>query len=265
MSEASALLASARGGERRALARLVTMAESPRDAADLERALAGVDVPASSQVIGVTGAPGAGKSTCTAALIAAYRARGVRVAVLAVDPSSPLTGGALLGDRIRMQQHALDEGVFIRSMAARGHLGGLAVGTALAARALAASGFEIVLIETVGVGQSEVEIVRVADTTVLLLAPGMGDGIQAVKAGIGELADIFVVNKADHPGAELTVRDLKATLALGGRHSVAGAWRPRIVTTIAVKEHDNGVDQLVAALDEHREWRERHRGAAVAA
>src|SRR5690349_24056546 len=182
-------------------------------------------------VIGLTGAPGAGKSTVTSALVKAFRARDTRVAVLAVDPTSPFSGGALLGDRVRMQDHATDPGVFIRSMASRGHLGGLAAATPQALRVLDAAGFGAVLVETVGVGQAEVEIASLADTTLVLVAPGMGDAIQAAKAGILETGDIFVVNKSDHPGAQETVRDLRTMSALASRG--AAAWKPPIVSTTA--------------------------------
>ena len=165
-------------------------------------------------MIGLTGAPGAGKSTVTSALVRAFRARGARTAVLAVDPSSPFTGGALLGDRIRMQEHATDDGVFIRSMGSRGQLGGLAAATPQAIRVLAAAGFEVILVETVGVGQAEVEIASAADSTVLLVVPGMGDSIQAAKAGVLEVADVLVVNKADRPDTQATLRDLRAAVAL---------------------------------------------------
>ena len=168
-------------------------------------------------MIGLTGAPGAGKSTVTGALLAAFRQAGHRVAVLAVDPSSPFTGGALLGDRIRMQEHATDEGIYIRSMASRGHLGGLAASTPQAVRVLDAAGFELIIIETVGVGQAEVAIASLADSVVVLLAPGMGDAVQAAKAGILEVADLFVVNKADKPDAQQVVRDLRNMIALGDR------------------------------------------------
>ncbi len=170
-----------------------------------------------------------GKSTTTSALITAMRGRGQRVGVLAVDPSSPFSGGALLGDRIRMQQHATDEGVFIRSMASRGHLGGLSATTPQALRVLDAAGFDVVLIETVGVGQSEIEVAAAADTTLVLLAPGMGDSIQAAKAGILEIGDIFVVNKADRDGADSTVRELRNMIALGENPSAAGSppWSRR--------------------------------------
>jgi len=207
-----------------------------------------------AQVIGLTGAPGVGKSTTTAALVRALRARGQRVGVLAVDPSSPFSGGALLGDRVRMQDHALDDGVFIRSMASRGHLGGLSWAAPHALRVLDAARCDVVLLETVGVGQAEVEVASAADTTLVLLAPGMGDGIQAAKAGILEVADVFVVNKADRDGADATVRDLRYMLSLGGRHSTAGAWRPQIVKTVASR--GEGIDEVLDALDKHRAWLE---------
>ena len=191
-----------------------------------------------------------GKSTTTSAIISRFRAAGLRVGVLAVDPSSPFSGGALLGDRIRMQQHATDEGVFIRSMASRGHLGGLAATTPQALRVLDAAGFDVVLIETVGVGQSEVEVAGSADTTLVLLAPGMGDGIQAAKAGILEVGDVFAVNKADRDGADSTVRELRAMVALGDRSSQA--WIPPVVKTVA--STGEGIDALMAALDDHRTW-----------
>ena len=205
-----------------------------------------------AQVIGLTGAPGVGKSTSMSALVSAYRAHDVRVGVLAVDPSSPFSGGALLGDRVRMQEHATDDGVFIRSMASRGHLGGLAWATPQALRVLDAAGCDVIFVETVGVGQAEVEIAALADTTVLLLAPGMGDGIQAAKAGVIEIADVFVVNKADRDGADQTVRDLRYMLSLGGPHSAAGAWRPEIVRTVAVRAE--GVADVIAAIDKHCAW-----------
>jgi LAO/AO transport system kinase len=172
--------------------------------------------------------------------------------VLAVDPSSPFSGGALLGDRVRMQDHATDDGVFIRSMASRGHLGGLSAAVPQALRVLDAAGCDIVLIETVGVGQAEVEIASLADTTAVLLAPGMGDGIQAAKAGILEIADVFVVNKADRDGADQVARDLRYMLSLGGRHSAPGAWRPPIVKTVASRAE--GIDDMLAVLAKHRDW-----------
>ena len=208
-----------------------------------------------ARVIGVTGSPGVGKSTSTSVLVAAYRRRGMRVGVLAVDPSSPFSGGALLGDRIRMQEHATDSGVFIRSMASRGHLGGLSWATPQVLRVLAAAGCDVVLVETVGVGQAEVEIASVADTTLVLLAPGMGDGIQAAKAGILEVADVFVVNKADREGADVVVRDLRYMLSLGdsdGDSDTVDGWRPPIVKTIAVK--GEGVDEVVEQIELHGAW-----------
>lgn len=200
-------------------------------------------------MIGLTGAPGAGKSTVTSALVRAFRARGLRVAVLAVDPSSPFTGGALLGDRIRMQEHATDDAVFIRSMGSRGQLGGLAAAAPEAIRVLAAAGYEVILVETVGVGQAEVEIAAAADTTVVLVVPGMGDSVQAAKAGVLEVADVLVVNKADRPDTQATLRDLRAMVALAG-----GEWKPPIVATVATA--GDGVDELLGQLDRHEEWLE---------
>lgn len=201
--------------------------------------------------IGLTGSPGVGKSTTTAALVSAFRSRGLRVGVIAVDPSSPFSGGALLGDRVRMQDVALDPGVYIRSMATRGHLGGLSRATPQALRVLDAAGCDVVLVETVGVGQSEVEVAGLADTTVVLLAPGMGDGIQAAKAGILEIGDVFSVNKADRDGADATVREIQHMLGLGEARQ-PGEWRPSVVKTIATKPH--GVDDLVEAIDKHQAW-----------
>ena len=211
------LVARARRGEHRAVARLISLVETDTAAGRaLLREVAARLAPYTGRahVVGLTGPPGVGKSTSTSALVAALRRRGRRVGVLAVDPSSPFSGGALLGDRVRMGEHATDEGVFIRSMASRGHLGGLAWSTPQALRVLDAAGCDVVLVETVGVGQSEVEIVALADTTVVLLAPGMGDGVQAAKAGILEVADVLAVNKADHEGARRTVRDLESAIAM---------------------------------------------------
>jgi LAO/AO transport system kinase len=199
-------------------------------------------------VVGITGSPGVGKSTTTTALVTALRAAGQRVGVLAVDPSSPFSGGALLGDRVRMQQHALDAEVFIRSMATRGHLGGLSVAAPQALRVFDAVGCDVVLVETVGVGQSEVEVASTADTTLVLLAPGMGDGIQAAKAGILEIGDVFVVNKSDRDGAQALVRDLRGMIALTNREP--GSWKPVIVSTVA--SESAGVDDLLAAVTAHR-------------
>ncbi|MFF9811713.1 methylmalonyl Co-A mutase-associated GTPase MeaB, partial [Streptomyces coeruleorubidus] len=204
-------------------------------------------------VVGLTGSPGVGKSTCTSALVTAYRRQGKRVGVLAVDPSSPFSGGALLGDRVRMSDHASDPGVYIRSMATRGHLGGLAWAAPQAIRVLDAAGCDVVLVETVGVGQSEVEIASQADTSVVLLAPGMGDGIQAAKAGILEIGDVYVVNKADRDGADATARELNHMLGLGESRG-PGDWRPLIVKTVAVREE--GIDEVVEALEKHRAWME---------
>ena len=206
-----------------------------------------------ARVIGLTGPPGVGKSTSTGMLVTAYRAQGKRVGVLAVDPSSPFSGGALLGDRVRMQEHATDPDVFIRSMASRGHLGGLSAAAPQGIRVLDAAGCDVILVETVGVGQAEVEIASEADSTVVMLAPGMGDGIQAAKAGILEVADVFVVNKADRDGADETARELRYMLSLGDRNSER--WKPPIVKTVASK--GQGADDVLGALHEHAEWLER--------
>lgn len=246
------LVSRASQGDPRSVARLISMVE---DASPRLREVAAALAPSTgrAQVVGITGSPGVGKSTSTSALVAALRKQGKRVGVLAVDPSSPFSGGALLGDRVRMQDHATDEGVFIRSMATRGHLGGLSWATPQALRVLDAAGCDIVLIETVGVGQSEIEVVSLADSTLVLLAPGMGDGIQAAKAGILEIADIFVVNKADRDGANETVRDLRYMLSLGERRERDGStWKAPIVKTVASR--GEGIDEVAAALDEHRDW-----------
>jgi LAO/AO transport system kinase len=255
------LVEQARAGRARAVARLISLVENGGDVARLrEIAVALAPHGGHAQVVGLTGSPGVGKSTVTSALVTALRADGQRVGVLAVDPSSPFSGGALLGDRVRMQDHATDDGVFIRSMASRGQLGGLSAAVPQALRVLDAAGCDVVLVETVGVGQAEVEIAALADTTLLVLAPGFGDGIQAAKAGIIEIADVFVVNKADRDGATQVARDLRYMQSLGGPHSEAGSWRPPIVKTVAVKpDADNGgIDELVAAVAKHRDWMTRH-------
>jgi len=250
------LVEHARQGQARAVARLISLVED--GAPELREVAAALARDTGrAQVIGITGAPGVGKSTSVNVLITALRAAGQKVGVLAVDPSSPFSGGALLGDRVRMQGHALDHGVFIRSMATRGHLGGVAWATPQALRVLDAAGCDVVLVETVGVGQSEVEVVALADTTVVMLAPGMGDGIQAAKAGILEVADVFVVNKADREGADQTVRDLKHMISLGRRATAGPSWRPPIVRTVATTAE--GIKDLVGAIEEHRAWMLSHR------
>lgn len=242
------LLDAAREGDRRALARLLSLVESggseAREIGRLAHPLGGT-----ATTIGVTGAPGAGKSTLTSALLGHLRggagAASDRVAVLAIDPSSPFTGGAILGDRVRMGDHALDDGVFIRSMATRGHLGGLSLATPEAVRVLDATGHRWVIVETVGVGQVEVEVAGAADTTVVVVNPGWGDAVQASKAGLLEVADVFVVNKADRPGADEAGRDLEQMLDL----SEAGTWRPPVLLTVATT--GEGVGELWEAVGAH--------------
>jgi LAO/AO transport system kinase len=243
------LVERARDGSPRAVARLITLVENASQHLRTVTAALG-PYTGTARIIGLTGAPGVGKSTSTSALVSAFRAQGRRVGVLAVDPSSPFTGGALLGDRVRMQAHATDPEVFIRSMASRGHLGGLAWATPQAIRVLDAAGCEVILVETVGVGQAEVAVASLADSTVVLVAPGMGDSIQAAKAGILEIADVFVVNKADRDGAQQTIRDLRNMSALADRGP--DQWKPPIVATVA---HQNkGIDEVVEALDKHHAW-----------
>lgn len=250
-SDSPDLVEAARSGSRRALARLLTAVESRSPAA--EAALRELYPQAgAAHVVGITGPPGGGKSTLVAALVRVARSDGRAVAVLAIDPSSPITGGAILGDRIRMQEHAGDTDVFIRSMASRGHLGGLAGTTAEAAAVLDACGFGLVLIETVGTGQSEVEVASLADTTVVVQAPEMGDEIQAIKAGLLEVADIVVVNKADRPGAERTAAELRSMLALGrpsdpGVPGSRGPKRPEVLLVSGLTAQ--GIPELLAALD----------------
>jgi LAO/AO transport system kinase len=243
---AATLVEAVAGADRRALARLLTVVErggsGARAVAERVHPLGGT-----AHTVGITGSPGAGKSTLTSGFIRALRAGGDEVAVLAVDPSSPFTGGAILGDRVRMGDHALDPGVFIRSMANRGHLGGLALATPEAIRVLDAAGFAWIVVETVGVGQVEVEVAGAADTTVVVVNPGWGDAVQANKAGLLEIADVFVINKADRDGVRGTRRDLEYMLDL----SSLGAWRPPIVETVATT--DAGVDDLMAAVVDHRD------------
>ncbi|MEU0393202.1 methylmalonyl Co-A mutase-associated GTPase MeaB [Streptomyces sp. NPDC006208] len=254
MADVPELVAQAREGRPRAVARLISLVEgaSPQ-LREVMAALA--PLTGGAYVVGLTGSPGVGKSTSTSALVSAYRRAGKRVGVLAVDPSSPFSGGALLGDRVRMSDHASDPGVYIRSMATRGHLGGLAWAAPQAIRVLDAAGCEVILVETVGVGQSEVEIASQADTSVVLLAPGMGDGIQAAKAGILEIGDVYVVNKADRDGADATARELNHMLGLGESRG-PGDWRPPIVKTVAAR--NEGIDEVVEALEKHRAWMEEH-------
>jgi LAO/AO transport system kinase len=238
-------------GDRGSLARLLSMIERGGEPA---RAIGRLAYPKSGQAytVGLTGAPGAGKSTLTSALIGHLRQRDLEVAVLAIDPSSPFTGGAILGDRVRMQDHATDPGVFIRSMATRGHLGGLALATPEAVRLLDAIGRHWVLVETVGVGQVEVEVAGKADTTVVVVNPGWGDSVQANKAGLMEIADVFVINKADRKGVDETRRDLEQMLDLS--ELPHDAWRPPIVPTIA--SGGEGITALWDAVLAHRDFAE---------
>ncbi|HEY9869952.1 MAG TPA: methylmalonyl Co-A mutase-associated GTPase MeaB [Candidatus Obscuribacterales bacterium] len=233
-------------GNRRALARAITIVEDGGPAASrLIRKI--FPYSGRAHVVGVTGSPGVGKSTLVDALIAQIRSSGLRVGVLAVDPSSPFTGGAILGDRIRMQEHTMDQNVFIRSMANRGHAGGTALATFDAARMLDASGYDVVIIETVGVGQSELAIAQTADTTVLVLMPGSGDEIQAIKSGIMEIGDIFVVNKGDLPGANKTATEILSSLELV---SFEGRWKPPVL--VATAETGAGVEEVWQAIQAHK-------------
>ena len=245
------LVARARRGDPAAVARLITYVE---DASPLLREVMAAlrEHSGSAHVLGITGAPGVGKSTSTSALVSAMRRAGKRVGVLAIDPSSPFSGGALLGDRVRMGDHALDGDVYIRSMGARGHLGGLAWSTPQAVRVLDAAGCDVVVVETVGVGQSEIEVAGLADTTLVLLAPGMGDGIQAAKAGILEIGDVYAVNKADREGADRTRRELRTMLSMGERRE--GGWRPPVVQTVATT--GVGVEELLGEVERHASWLE---------
>jgi LAO/AO transport system kinase len=279
VSAAADLLARAREGDKRSIARLVSVVENDEPgAAEAMRVL--YPETGRARVVGVTGPPGGGKSTLVSRLVAAYRGIGERVAVVAVDPSSHFTGGAILGDRIRMRESFLDEGLFIRSMASRGHAGGVARATMRVVHVFDALGASTVIVETVGVGQEEVDVVRVADTVCLVTVPGLGDDIQAIKAGVLEIADVLVVNKADRPGADETVRDLAMMLSLGKAVRPAPApsapgergpkaWKPPILRTSAVS--GEGTAELIAAIAEHGEWsrengeRERRRREAARA
>jgi LAO/AO transport system kinase len=243
------LVEAAAAGDRSAVARLISLVERGGEVA---REVGRLTHPrgGTAYTVGITGAPGSGKSTLTDRLIRLVRRSGLEVGVLAVDPSSPLTGGAILGDRVRMQAHALDKGVFIRSMASRGHLGGLSLAAPEAVRVLDAAGLPLVLVETVGVGQVEIEVAGATDTTVVVLTAGWGDAVQAHKAGLLEIADVFVVNKADRPGARETQRDLDQMLDLGP----TPGWRPPVVLTKALL--DEGVEELWAAITRHRAYLE---------
>jgi len=243
----SDLLARARGGDKRSIARLLSVVENDAPgAAEAMRAL--YPQTGRAQIVGITGPPGGGKSTLVNRLAGMYRERAPRVAIVAVDPSSPFTGGAILGDRIRMREQFLDHGVFIRSMASRGHAGGLARATARVVNVLDALGTDVVLVETVGVGQEEVDVIRVVDTVCLVTVPGLGDDIQAIKAGVLEIADVLVVNKADRPGADEAARDLAQMLSLAKDRP----WKTPILRTSA--QSGDGVPQLVEAIDRHRAW-----------
>jgi LAO/AO transport system kinase len=246
-SKLDRVLADFKAGKVRGLARAISLIER-RDpqTRDLFEALGSATK--TPLVIGITGSPGTGKSTLGDAMVAFGRGEGISVAVLAVDPNSPYTGGAVFGDRIRMQRHALDPGVYIRSMGARGHLGGLSLASREAVRLLAAYGFDLVILETVGVGQSELEVAGIADSTVVVLAPGLGDGVQMIKAGIMEIADIYVVNKADLPGYERTVQEIRSMLNMGPKL----AWKPPIVPTVASR--GEGIPELKKAVLRHQEY-----------
>jgi LAO/AO transport system kinase len=243
------LVAGVLAGERRAVARAISLVEDGRP--ELEALSAGIyGATGRAVTVGITGAPGVGKSTLAAALVGAARAHERRVAVLAIDPTSPYTGGALLGDRVRMQEHATDPDVFIRSMATRGHLGGMALAAPEGVRILDAAGYDLIMVETVGVGQAEVDVAAATDSTLVVLAPGLGDAVQMAKAGILEVADVFVVNKADRDGAGEVARELRQMLHLGP----AREHDPPVLRVAA--SLGEGVDEVWAAIQEHLSWAE---------
>lgn len=249
-STVTALIDAATAGQVRAVGRLLSLAEDPATAPLVRNALRGTESGSAAYVVGITGAAGVGKSSTVAALVPRLRASGERVAVVAIDPSSPVTGGALLGDRVRMRGFGRDPGVYIRSLASRGQVGGLSRAVPLAVRVLEAVGFGAVVVETVGAGQSEVDVVAVADTVVVVCAPGLGDDVQAAKAGLLEIADVYAVNKADEPGAATVVRDLRRTAALA-REPGPEQWRRPVARTVA---RDGKVAELAQAVAAHRKW-----------
>jgi LAO/AO transport system kinase len=243
-SDHTELLSQVRNGDRQALAKAITIIENSGQPFEIEDK-------AGAQVIGITGAPGVGKSTTVDALIKLLRERNFSVAVLAVDPSSPISGGALLGDRIRLTDHFTDPGVFIRSLATRGHLGGLSVSTKAVLKLVQSAKFAFIIVETVGVGQSEVEVMRVVDTVVVVLAPGMGDGIQASKAGLLEIGDIYLINKSDREGAKETAADIERSISMSMPKTVAGRpWIPPVL--LGAMQNGTGVSELMAEIEKHR-------------
>jgi len=250
------LFQSALAGDRRALARSISLVERrAREALDAVAALPARrrGGPGTPRVVGLTGPPGAGKSTLVSRLIGAARARGARVGVVAVDPSSPFSGGAILGDRLRMEAHASDPGVFIRSLASRGHLGGLSRAAGQVVDLLDACGYDLILVETVGVGQSELSVMEVADTVVVVLTPESGDVVQTMKAGLLEIADVFVVNKADRPGADRLARELELMVHLDGLDPAEGPrWDAPVLAASAAE--GRGIDAVVEAVDAHGRW-----------